>query len=45
MADVSGEPNGYLRDMADFARYNEIYAQYFPSEHPATTTVQSNLPG
>lgn len=36
---------GYLRDMADFARYNEIYREYFTGDLPARTTVQSDLPG
>ncbi len=37
--------NGYLRDMTDFARYNEIYREYFTGDLPARTTVQSDLPG
>lgn len=27
-----------LRDMAQFAEFNPIYAQYFPENHPARTT-------
>ena len=30
----------FLRDMNDFAKFNEIYARYFPSEYPARETVQ-----
>lgn len=30
----------YLRDMADFAAMNAIYATYFEKEPPARTTVQ-----
>ena len=30
----------FLRDMNDFAKFNEIYARYFPSEPPARETVQ-----
>lgn len=37
--------NVYLADMANFARLNEIYAEFFPEPRPARTTVQSNLPG
>ena len=37
--------NGYLVDMGDFARYNEIYTEYFSGDLPARTTVQSNLSG
>ena len=29
----------YLADMADFARVNEVYGSYFPSEPPARATV------
>ena len=29
----------YLRDMADFAAMNAVYARYFPSEPPARSTV------
>jgi 2-iminobutanoate/2-iminopropanoate deaminase len=37
--------NVYLSDMGNFARLNEIYAEFFPEPRPARTTVQSNLPG
>ncbi|MCW5873040.1 MAG: Rid family detoxifying hydrolase [Anaerolineales bacterium] len=36
----------FLTDMADFATVNEVYAQYFPSEPPARSTIQVvALPG
>jgi 2-iminobutanoate/2-iminopropanoate deaminase len=36
----------FLTDIADFAAVNEVYAQYFPSEPPARSTVQVvALPG
>ncbi|HEX8155692.1 MAG TPA: Rid family detoxifying hydrolase [Thermoanaerobaculia bacterium] len=35
----------YLRDMKDFAAMNAVYAQWFPSEPPARTTIEvSRLP-
>jgi len=36
--------NVYLDDMNDFARMNRIYAQYFPSNPPARTTVAQLAP-
>ena len=30
----------YMVDLAEFARMNEVYAKYFPSEPPARSTVQ-----
>ncbi len=30
----------YLADLADFAKVNEIYGRYFPSDPPARSTVQ-----
>ena len=30
----------FLRDMNDFAKFNVIYARFFPSEPPARETVQ-----
>ncbi len=30
----------FLRDMADFARMNAIYAEFFPADPPARSTVQ-----
>jgi 2-aminomuconate deaminase len=35
VADVSA----YLVNMADFAGYNEVYAEYFTEQGPARTTV------
>jgi 2-iminobutanoate/2-iminopropanoate deaminase len=31
----------YLADMNDFAAFNAVYAEYFPSEPPARTTIQA----
>jgi 2-iminobutanoate/2-iminopropanoate deaminase len=31
----------FLRDMADFSRMNAVYAEFFPEEPPARTTVQA----
>ena len=33
----------YLKDMANFAALNEVYAEFFPEPRPARTTVQSSL--
>ncbi|RRA98012.1 RidA family protein [Larkinella rosea] len=33
----------HLADIADFDRYNVVYASYFPGIKPARTTVQSVL--
>lgn len=30
----------FLKDMNDFAAVNEVYAQYFPQNYPARSTVQ-----
>ncbi len=30
----------FLRDMADFTQMNTVYAEFFPRDHPARTTVQ-----
>jgi 2-iminobutanoate/2-iminopropanoate deaminase len=30
----------FLRDMGDFALMNAVYADFFPQNHPARTTVQ-----
>lgn len=36
----------YLKDIAQFAKVNEIYGKYFTAEPPARETVQvANLPG
>src|SRR5262245_49168378 len=38
--------NVYLRDIADFAAMNEVYATYFTAPYPARTTIQAGaLPG
>jgi 2-iminobutanoate/2-iminopropanoate deaminase len=35
----------YLRDMGEFAKMNAIYAEFFPTDPPARTTVEvSGLP-
>lgn len=31
----------YLADMGDFQAFNGVYAQYFPTEPPARTTIQA----
>jgi 2-iminobutanoate/2-iminopropanoate deaminase len=33
----------FLTDMANFAEYNEVYAEYFKAPYPARTTVQAGL--
>ncbi len=30
----------FLQDMSEFPRMNEVYAEFFPTEPPARTTVQ-----
>jgi len=35
----------HLADIADFGRFNAVYAEFFPGVRPARTTVQSVLPG
>ena len=30
----------YLDDIADFHQFNEVYAEYFPTEQPARSAVQ-----
>ena len=37
--------NAYLKNMASFAEFNEVYSRYFPKPFPARTTVAANLPG
>jgi 2-iminobutanoate/2-iminopropanoate deaminase len=44
MADVV-KVGAHLSDMADFERYNQVYATYFPDPKPARTTVGSQLNG
>jgi 2-iminobutanoate/2-iminopropanoate deaminase len=31
----------YLSDIADFARVNDVYAEYFPEEPPARVAIQA----
>ncbi len=31
----------FLRDMAEFSRMNAVYAEFFPNDPPARTTVQA----
>jgi 2-iminobutanoate/2-iminopropanoate deaminase len=31
----------FLKDMSQFARFNEVYVRFFPSEAPARTTVEA----
>ena len=36
----------YLADINDFQAFNAVYAQYFPTDPPARTTIQAaRLPG
>lgn len=42
MADVV-KSNVILQRAGDFAAFNAVYAQYFPSEPPARTTLEANL--
>jgi 2-iminobutanoate/2-iminopropanoate deaminase len=30
----------FLRDMNDFARMNSVYAEFFPQQPPARSTIQ-----
>lgn len=34
----------FLKDMADFPKMNAVYAEFFPSDPPARSTVQATLP-
>jgi 2-iminobutanoate/2-iminopropanoate deaminase len=34
----------HLKDMSDFAHFNEVYDSYFPDPKPVRTTVGSYLP-
>jgi 2-iminobutanoate/2-iminopropanoate deaminase len=36
--------NVYLADRNDFAAMNSVYAEFFPSEPPARTTVEAHPP-
>jgi 2-iminobutanoate/2-iminopropanoate deaminase len=31
----------YLRDMNEFGQFNQVYAEFFPAEPPARTTIQA----
>lgn len=42
MADVF-KVNAYLKDIADWPRFNEIYKGYFEEPYPVRTTVQAGL--
>ena len=44
MADVV-KSTVHLSDLSLFARYNEVYARYFPDPKPVRTTVGSDLLG
>jgi reactive intermediate/imine deaminase len=33
----------WLRDRADFAAFNRVYAEYFPKDPPARTTSEARL--
>ena len=35
--------NVYLKDMGDFQAMNEVFAEFFPEDPPARTTVQTPL--
>jgi len=40
------EINVFLTDMGDFAAYNEVFAEFFSTHHPARTTIGvASLPG
>lgn len=36
--------NAYLKNMATFAEFNEVYSRVFPKPYPARTTVGADLP-
>jgi len=44
MADVV-KVNVYMKDLANFAVMNEVYAKFFSAPFPARTTVGAALPG
>lgn len=33
----------YLKNIEEFGSFNEIYAEYFPTERPARATIQATL--
>jgi 2-iminobutanoate/2-iminopropanoate deaminase len=35
----------FLKDLADFSAFNEVYATFFSQPYPARTTVQAAPPG
>jgi 2-iminobutanoate/2-iminopropanoate deaminase len=35
----------FLSDMKNFAAMNKVYAEFFPKDQPARTTVGADLPG
>jgi 2-iminobutanoate/2-iminopropanoate deaminase len=37
--------NVYLKDLANFPIFNEVYGKYFAQPYPARTTVGADLPG
>lgn len=37
--------NAFLKDLALFPAFNEIYARYFPKPCPARSTIGADLPG
>ncbi len=43
LADVV-KVGAFLKTMASFGEYNEVYSRYFPKPHPARTTVGADLP-
>jgi 2-iminobutanoate/2-iminopropanoate deaminase len=42
--DHAVETTCFLRDVGDFAAFNDAYRGYFPKDPPARTTVQAVLP-
>ena len=36
---TSSRPTVYLRDFGDFAEFNTVYREYFPTEPPTRATV------
>lgn len=37
--------SAFLKNMASFAEFNEVYQRYFPRPFPARTAVGADLPG
>jgi len=44
MADVV-KVNAFLKDLALFPAFNEVYARFFPKPCPARSTIGADLPG